>query len=356
VKLLSFVVPFVLSAAVAAQTTVVVPCTLDNTLYQDLSGSTSNGVGRSVFVGENGVGLARRALLRFDVAAAVPAGAKIVAASLQMHVVLTQDALPLPIDVHRVSASWGEGNSSASGPGGGGGAGTTAQTNDATWLHRLYPASMWTTPGGDFAPTPSFSFAMPTGGTFTVPANPGLVADVQSFRDNPGTNFGWVLKANQENISYTARRLDSRQSTTVANRPTLSITYLLPGQTATFGTGCPSPVSPFTAGWSGPMVGGTTLNLNHTNGPANGIGANLFALELNQPGVLVAPSCSIFLPLSGNWIAGNVFVFDGAGAAASPWPVPTAYPGLFFMSQSLAPDVTAPFGLVFSNAVVAVIQ
>jgi len=347
---LSFV-SAVLTGAAIAQTTVNIAAKNDNTLYEDPTGSLSNGAGGSFFVGQTATGAIRRAVVRFDVGTVIPAGAKVVAASLTLSVVQSTDILPLPTGAHRVSQAWGEGTSVAPGNGGGGG---PAALNDATWIHTFSNTSLWTNAGGDFAAVPSFTLALPQSGVVNAPAEPGLVTDVQSWIDTPATNFGWVLKAQSEATAGTARRIASKEA--LSGRPFLTVTYLLPGEIGTWGTGCPSPVLPFSAAWSGPMIGGTTLNLNHTNGPANGIGANLFALELNQPGVLVAPSCPIFLPLSGNWIAGNVFVFDGAGAAASPWPVPTAYPGLFFMSQSLSPDVTAPFGLVFSNAVVAVIQ
>lgn len=349
--------PLLTIAALTAQTTVVVPCDLDNTLYQDLSGSISNGQGRSFYVGETGVGLARRTVLRFNIAGSLPAGAQVVAASLKMNITLTQDASPLPVDAHRVTASWGEGNSTASGGGGGGGAGGPAQANDATWMHRFYSATSWATPGGDFQPTPSFSFAMPTAGTFVVPASPGLVADVQAWRDNPAVNFGWLLKAQVENTIYTARRLDSRQSLTTANRPTLTVTYLLPGQKDTWGIGCPSWSGNFTFNFTGSMVGGQYAYLFHTNGPIAGIGANWFALQLNHPGVPLYPACNVYLPASSAaWIPGNLFLFDGGGVASSPWLVPAAYPGLYFMSQSVALDATSPVGLILSNAGVAVIQ
>lgn len=356
-NLTAIIAPFALVAALTAQTTVVVPCNADNTLYQDLSGSKSNGAGTSVFVGENAVGLARRAVLRFDVASTVPAGATIVSAQLQMNVTLTQDLLPLPVDAHRITASWGEGNSTPSGVGGaGGGGGGTPQANDATWIHRFYTGTLWSTPGGDFVPTPSFSFGMPIAGMFLVPTSPGLVADVTAWRNNPATNFGWLLKANSETTSYTARRLDSRQSPTIVNRPVLIVTYLLPGQTSAWGVGCPSGPVTFQFAFSGAMIGGQSVFLTNSNGPPNAIAANFFALELNPPGVELYPSCRAYLPPAGGWIAGNVLVLDVNGAGISSWPVPTGYPGLFFMSQSLALDSNAPFGLVLSNAGVAVIQ
>src|SRR5437867_1594192 len=47
----------------------------DNTLYQTVDGSLSNGVGRYVFAGETAVGTLRRAVMEFDIACNIPAGA-----------------------------------------------------------------------------------------------------------------------------------------------------------------------------------------------------------------------------------------------------------------------------------------
>ena len=59
-----------------AQTSVNIACAADNTLYQSTTGAVSNGAGTGIFVGTNAFGEVRRALLRFDVAAVVPANAK----------------------------------------------------------------------------------------------------------------------------------------------------------------------------------------------------------------------------------------------------------------------------------------
>lgn len=339
------------TSAVVAQTSVTLSAKNDNTLYEDITGSLSNGAGTSFFVGQTQSGAIRRGLLRFDVGATIPAGAKVVSATLQLTVVQSSDFQALPTSVHRVTQSWGEGASVAPGQGGGGG---TALTNDATWLHRFFNTSLWTNAGGDFVATPSFTMSLPITGIAIANADPGMVADVQSWIDTPASNFGWLVKAQTELGSGTARRISSHES--ISGRPAITITYLLPGEISTWGTGCPSPTGTFSAQWSAAMVGGTTVNLNHTGGPVNGIGANYFALELNQPGALLYPSCNVYLPLSGAWIAGNVFLFDAAGVASSPWTVPTAFPGLFFMSQSIGLEATAPLGLILSNAMVAVIQ
>ena len=135
------------AATMAGSTTVDVQASLDNTLYLSEDGSLSNGVGAHLFVGRvaAGPGL-RRTLLRFDLTGQVPAGATIVGATLHLNVNKTV-APAYDIDVHRVLASWGEGTSNAPGQEGAGG---TAAANDATWLHRFYPATFWAGQGGDF--------------------------------------------------------------------------------------------------------------------------------------------------------------------------------------------------------------
>src|SRR5436190_12557396 len=64
-------------------TTVTLTPVADNTIYQD-AGNLSNGAGQFLFSGQASFrALARRALLKFDVASAVPAGAHINSVALQ---------------------------------------------------------------------------------------------------------------------------------------------------------------------------------------------------------------------------------------------------------------------------------
>lgn len=333
-----------LCAGLGAQTTVVVPCAADNTLYYHAQGELSNGGGQGLFVGINGLGLTLRTVLRFDVAAAVPAGASIVAAKLTVRSQKSQYLSPLEVTAHRVLQAWGEGASVAPS---GGGYGGQAQANDATWLHTFYPTMFWTTPGGDFAALPSTAFAIPSVGTASSPDGPGTVADVQAWLDQPGQNFGWLLKTDETVFGPTAHRLASR--TASSGRPTLTVTYLLAGETGTWGSGCPTANGTFTFAYVGGMTGGGTIQFAHTDGPPSTIGVNYFALDLHQPGGLLAPSCSLYLPITQNWIPGEIFVLDAAGAATFAWPVPSIYPGLYFVTQSAALD-GSPFGLALSNA------
>ena len=61
----------------AVADTVVVPCGRDNTLYESITGTVSNGSGPYFFVGMTTGGERRRGLIRFDVASAIPAGSTV---------------------------------------------------------------------------------------------------------------------------------------------------------------------------------------------------------------------------------------------------------------------------------------
>ena len=73
-----------------------------------------------------------------------------------------------------------------------------------------------------------------------------MVADVQSWLDNPANNFGWLVKGD-ESTSTTAKRFDSRQSTVP---PVLTIEYTQATPTPT-----PTP-GPITLTAFGRKVGG----------------------------------------------------------------------------------------------------
>lgn len=190
--------------------------TKDNTLYEFVApslgetGPASNGAGVSLFVGRtNNKGPSiRRGLIAFDVAGAVPAGSTI--NSVQLVLNMTQTiAGAEPVDLHRLTADWGEGTSNATSGGGGGGA--PATTGDATWLHTFFSTSSWATPGGDFSPTVSATEAVDDNGPYTWGSTAQMVADVQGWLDTPASNFGWILIGN-ESTSATAKRFDTRES------------------------------------------------------------------------------------------------------------------------------------------------
>ena len=57
-----------------AQTSVTLNPLIDNTLYETVDGSLSNGIGTGLFSGSSAEGNLKRALVSFDVSGSVPAG------------------------------------------------------------------------------------------------------------------------------------------------------------------------------------------------------------------------------------------------------------------------------------------
>jgi hypothetical protein len=117
-----------------------------------------------------------------------------------------------------VLAEWGEGPSSASG-----GSGAAAEPADSTWLHAVSPDRFWSAPGGDFAAEPSALASVAEPGPYRF-ESPGLAADVQSWLDRPGEDFGWIL-IGDETRPTTSKRFASRESEDPAVAPALVIRF-----------------------------------------------------------------------------------------------------------------------------------
>jgi hypothetical protein len=239
------------SQAVAA--TVALSPSKDNSLIQrtDPNAQLSNAQGDMVVgrTGQDGSGPStptisiRRGLVAFNVAGSVPAGATITGVTLTMRETTGMNG-DRQIELHRVLEDWGEGTSFFNG-----GQGAPAQNDDATWLYTFYnfanpvASPTWTTAGGSFSPTVSGSTIVydsvapgpifPTGSSFTwsSASNPQMIADVQNWLDSPTTNFGWLLKIDDESIGQTAKRLASGESATA---PLLEITYVHVPEPSTF--------------------------------------------------------------------------------------------------------------------------
>jgi hypothetical protein len=191
----------------------------DNTLYEydPAEGDHSNGAGFHFFAGENAMGELRRGVVAFDVAGAIPPGSTIVAVSLTMNMSMTP-AGALTVELHKLLADWGEGTSHAPM---GEGDGAPATPNDATWRHRFFDTIFWTNEGGDFSATVSASQSIGGIGQYTW-TSAQMVADVQSWLDDPASNFGWLVLGD-ESAAATAKRFDTRES---ASPPMLTIQYI----------------------------------------------------------------------------------------------------------------------------------
>ena len=204
---------------------VVIGAARDNTLFEpdpDFPDDIrSNGAGEHFFVGSTARGLSRRGVIMFDVAGAVPAGATITGVELTLYMSRTL-AGEEPVALHPLLADWGEGASDASGEEG---EGAPAEPGDATWTHRFFDSDLWTNAGGDFAPTASALALIGDVGFYAWGSTDELVADVQSWLDSPGDNFGWLLLGDEKS-PFTSKRFDTRENAMAEYRPALRIEYV----------------------------------------------------------------------------------------------------------------------------------
>ncbi|HMJ91899.1 MAG TPA: DNRLRE domain-containing protein, partial [Candidatus Acidoferrum sp.] len=178
------------------------------------------------------MGTTNRALMRFDVASVIPTGSLL--REVEFFVAVTKQASnsprPAPFGLRRMLRSWGEGdNYYIDGPG----LGEPADPGDATWMNRFFSTNAWAVPGGaegiDYAEAITSSTEINGLGEFPFEGTPQMLEDVRMWIENPGTNFGWMLKSEEENPEGTtaaAKRFASREDP--GNAPRLVITYTPP--------------------------------------------------------------------------------------------------------------------------------
>jgi hypothetical protein len=231
----------------------------DNTLYEfdAAEGDVSNALGNHFFAGATGTGELRRGVLAFDIAGNVPAGSTILGVTLSLNMSRTPTGTARTVELHKLLADWGEGTSVAPGEEG---EGAPATTSDATWRHRFFDTIFWTTEGGDFSATVSASQSVGPVGVYTWSSSQ-MRADVQSWLDDPVSNFGWLVLGDESEIA-TAKRFDTRES---ASPPVLTIQFRPPGPRPTPTPrprptprgpcqGCPTPAPPRSAAFSHPLL------------------------------------------------------------------------------------------------------
>src|SRR5437870_11050394 len=191
----------------------------DNTLYEydPAEGDVSNALGNHFFAGETAMGELRRGVLAFVIAGNIPAGSTILGVTLSLNMSRTGSDTPRTVELHTMLADWGEGTSVAPGEEG---TGAPATTNDATWRHRFFDTIFWAMQGGDFSATVSASQSVGPIGQYTW-SSAQMVADVQSWLDNPSSTFGWLVLGD-ESTNATSKRFDTRES---ASPPVLTIEY-----------------------------------------------------------------------------------------------------------------------------------
>jgi hypothetical protein len=208
-----FVILFSASTAAVADTVDIAP-SLDNSIYSE--DDNSNALG-DLFAGVTNDSATRRALMMFDIAGNIPAGATINSVTLDLTQTKIGPAGASTFELHALSDAWGAGTSDGTGTGG------SPTTGDATWNYNFYNTSSWATPGGDFAAAASGTASIGTSlGDYTFASQSGMVADVQDWLDSPSTNYGWLLEAANESTGPSAREFGSRFS---ASPPELTVTF-----------------------------------------------------------------------------------------------------------------------------------
>ena len=222
-----------LAPALGRADTVTLSASKDNTLYepvqQDAFALMSDGIGPTMFTGKvkdaknaaNQIAV-RRALLEFDIAGSIPAGATIDSVQLTLYCDKVGQNTAFDVRLHRALKEWGEGTSDTGNSRQG--RGEPATTNDATWQHTFYPSQFWTNLGGDYTATASGTKSVGPVGSYVWGSESGMVADVQAWLDAPAQNHGWVILSN-ESVIQTTKRFATRENATIANRPKLVVNY-----------------------------------------------------------------------------------------------------------------------------------
>jgi spore coat protein A len=206
----------------------------DNTLYEPIQADgyadVSDGVGPTMFTGrvkdaknQAGQVALRRAVLEFDVAGNVPAGATIDSVQLTLYCDKVGTNTAYNVTLHRVTSEWGEGTSNTGNSQQG--RGEPATTNDATWRHTFYSTQLWSTPGGDYSLTASATRSVGNTGSYTWGSTSGMVSDVQAWLNTPSQNHGWIVLSNESGTLQTTKRFATRENGTVNNRPKLVVNY-----------------------------------------------------------------------------------------------------------------------------------
>jgi hypothetical protein len=208
-------------AQTADATTVTLHPSADTTLFETYP---DNNFGRYYLVAGTTAkqGNRSRALVKFIPGTNVPPGSVVSSVQLTFQVNRSPHTpVSSTFDLYPMLVNWNEGT-------GGSGVqtkGSAAKTGESTWDMQFAPSTAWSTPGGaagtEFASTPSAS--APISSRLVFSSTPQLVADFQSWVDNPSSNFGWILITESEDVAGTARRFGSREFSSIA--PALVVNF-----------------------------------------------------------------------------------------------------------------------------------
>ena len=209
----------------SAAGTVTIEPVADAVIYSPKAGdgfAYANGKGEHLHAGVNGSSGGNRilrSLLRFDIAAAVPAGATITGATLRLSALKKSGNLRLI----RLGQAWSEGTVNA---GSGEGIGSAATTGSVTWQHANHTSVLWTTAGGTVTPPASATAAAAAVATVAF-SSPALTAEVRAMFETPAANHGWRLDNIDESAAGNSIQFASRENVNASLRPKLVIEYTM---------------------------------------------------------------------------------------------------------------------------------
>ena len=148
-----------------------------------------------------------RGLIKFDLTGQIPPSSEIKSVALTFTVAMVPlGGVNSMFELRRIRQQWNE--------------------SEATWNNRI-TTGPWSSPGGaapdDFSTTISAATLVGGLGSYTFGSTTNLIADVQAWLDEPGTNFGWIVVTQSEGAAKSARRVTAREGG--ANGPSLVIEY-----------------------------------------------------------------------------------------------------------------------------------
>jgi hypothetical protein len=170
-----------------------------------------------------------RALYKFDIAGAIPAGSIITSARLLLEVTrIPNNGYDVSdVGLHRMLRDWGEGDNNADKPSNA----APADPNESNWGYRFAgTSSTWGVPGGqagvDYLAGASVLQQILAVDGYEFGPTATLTQDLQFWLDNPGANFGWMAISQQEDSQFTARRFGSREALPTYNVPRLLVDFI----------------------------------------------------------------------------------------------------------------------------------
>jgi hypothetical protein len=168
-------------------------------------GTTENGQPSRVLMLFNIAGLSTNSI------AGLPTNATVTNVTLRLVVHRTPEFPPTaPFSLHRMLRSWSETN--------------------ANWVDNGLQRE-WGQPGGgagtDFVALPSATNIIQSTGVYLF-NSPTLLNEVLTWKTNSGTNFGWIILCDTENVFNTQKCFSPREASDASIRPELIIDYTTP--------------------------------------------------------------------------------------------------------------------------------